>query len=91
MLSPSPLNLNKQMLPAPLPKRKEKSALKLLQAPASADQSPVSVSHMWLNFTSYSVQDGEVDAEELQRCLTQSGFTGSYSRKCDTLCTNEDS
>lgn len=27
------------------------------------------------------MQDGEVDAEELQRCLTQSGFSGSYSRK----------
>lgn len=26
-------------------------------------------------------QDGEIDAEELQRCLTQAGFTGSYSRK----------
>lgn len=31
--------------------------------------------------TSCSVQDGEIDAEELQRCLTQAGFTGSYSRK----------
>lgn len=30
---------------------------------------------------SCSIQDGEVDAEELQRCLSQSGFTGSYTRK----------
>lgn len=34
---------------------------------------------MWGYFTAIAGQDGEVDAEELQRCLTQSGFTGSYS------------
>lgn len=54
-----------------------------------ADQSLVPASNTWLNFASYSVQDGEVDAEELQRCLTQSGFTGSYSRKCkDSITSN---
>lgn len=26
-------------------------------------------------------QDGQIDAEELQRCLTQSGMTGSYQRE----------
>ncbi|XP_019960058.2 grancalcin-like [Paralichthys olivaceus] len=34
---------------------------------------------MWGYFTAIAGQDGEVDAEELQRCLTQSGFTGSYT------------
>lgn len=34
---------------------------------------------MWGYFTSIAGQDGEVDAEELQRCLTQANFTGSYS------------
>lgn len=34
---------------------------------------------MWGYFTAIAGQDGEVDAEELQRCLTQSGFTGGYS------------
>ncbi|XP_031708011.1 grancalcin-like [Anarrhichthys ocellatus] len=38
-----------------------------------------SESHASLNVPSCSSQDGEIDAEELQRCLTQSGFTGSYS------------
>ncbi|XP_066520204.1 grancalcin [Hoplias malabaricus] len=33
---------------------------------------------MWGYFTAIAGQDGEVDAEELQRCLTQSGFSGSY-------------
>lgn len=61
-----------------------------------AGQSPQKVfysceSHTWLNITSCSVQDGEVDAEELQRCLTQSGFSGSYTRKLPTLpSTKED-
>jgi hypothetical protein len=27
------------------------------------------------------LQDGEVDAEELQRCLTQSGISGTYARE----------
>ncbi|XP_069579407.1 grancalcin-like isoform X2 [Brachyistius frenatus] len=30
-------------------------------------------------FTAIAGQDGEIDAEELQRCLTQAGFTGSYA------------
>lgn len=30
------------------------------------------------------LQDGEVDAEELQRCLTQSGISGTYAR--ETMC-----
>uniref|UniRef100_A0A8C6TJD7 Grancalcin n=1 Tax=Neogobius melanostomus TaxID=47308 RepID=A0A8C6TJD7_9GOBI len=34
---------------------------------------------LWGYFTSIAGQDGEVDAEELQRCLTQANFTGSYS------------
>ncbi|KAJ8394520.1 hypothetical protein AAFF_G00045300 [Aldrovandia affinis] len=34
---------------------------------------------MWSYFTAIAGQDGEIDAEELQRCLTQSGFSGSYS------------
>ncbi|KAK5875152.1 hypothetical protein CesoFtcFv8_027667 [Champsocephalus esox] len=42
-------------------------------APAAANDP------MWGYFTAIAGQDGEVDAEELQRCLTQSGFTGSYS------------
>ncbi|KAM6178330.1 grancalcin [Rhynchocyon petersi] len=34
---------------------------------------------MWTYFTAVAGQDGEVDAEELQRCLTQSGISGTYS------------
>lgn len=34
---------------------------------------------MWTYFTAVAGQDGEVDAEELQRCLTQSGISGSYA------------
>ncbi|XP_077571683.1 sorcin-like [Stigmatopora nigra] len=33
----------------------------------------------WGFFTAIAGQDGEVDAVELQRCLTQAGFTGTYS------------
>ncbi|EHA97472.1 Grancalcin [Heterocephalus glaber] len=40
---------------------------------SSADDS------MWTYFTAIAGQDGEVDAEELQRCLTQSGISGTYS------------
>ena len=59
-----------------------------------ADQSPYNLFFFFflnpselkcLNTASCSVQDGEIDAEELQRCLTQSGFTGSYTRKFTTL------
>ncbi|EGW01902.1 Grancalcin, partial [Cricetulus griseus] len=35
---------------------------------------------MWTYFTAVAGQDGEVDAEELQRCLTQSGISGTYAR-----------
>ncbi|XP_036277915.1 grancalcin isoform X2 [Pipistrellus kuhlii] len=34
---------------------------------------------MWTYFTAVAGPDGEVDAEELQRCLTQSGISGTYS------------
>ncbi|XP_069472421.1 grancalcin isoform X2 [Ambystoma mexicanum] len=34
---------------------------------------------MWSYFTAVAGQDGEVDAEELQRCLTQSGLHGTYT------------
>ncbi|XP_028283383.1 grancalcin-like [Parambassis ranga] len=40
---------------------------------------PAANDPMWGYFTAIAGQDGEVDAEELQRCLTQAGFTGSYS------------
>ncbi|KAK5602491.1 hypothetical protein CRENBAI_010354 [Crenichthys baileyi] len=43
-------------------------------APPAASNDP-----MWGYFTAIAGQDGEVDAEELQRCLTQAGFTGSYN------------
>ncbi|XP_006747179.1 grancalcin-like, partial [Leptonychotes weddellii] len=36
---------------------------------------------MWTYFTAVAGQDGEVDAEELQKCLTQSGINGTYSRE----------
>ncbi|XP_074856793.1 grancalcin [Carettochelys insculpta] len=34
---------------------------------------------MWPYFAAIAGQDGEVDAGELQRCLTQSGISGTYS------------
>ncbi|XP_026069844.1 sorcin-like [Carassius auratus] len=42
--------------------------------PAPSTQDP-----MWGYFTAVAGQDGEVDAEELQRCLTQTGISGSYT------------
>ncbi|XP_056315662.1 grancalcin [Danio aesculapii] len=42
--------------------------------PAAPAQDP-----MWGYFTAIAGQDGEVDAEELQRCLTQTGISGSYT------------
>ncbi|KAI4880655.1 hypothetical protein NFI96_013441 [Prochilodus magdalenae] len=39
---------------------------------------PPSQDPMWGYFTAIAGQDGEVDAEELQRCLTQTGISGSY-------------
>uniref|UniRef100_A0A0E9X4G6 EF-hand domain-containing protein n=1 Tax=Anguilla anguilla TaxID=7936 RepID=A0A0E9X4G6_ANGAN len=44
-----------------------------------AAPSPAVNDPMWGYFTAIAGQDGEVDAEELQRCLTQSGFSGSYN------------
>ncbi|TSK62560.1 Grancalcin [Bagarius yarrelli] len=35
---------------------------------------------MWGYFIAIAGQDGEVDAEELQRCLTQTGISGTYAR-----------
>ncbi|NXS01847.1 SORCN protein, partial [Oxylabes madagascariensis] len=32
-------------------------------------------------FAAVGGQDGQIDADELQRCLTQSGIAGSYKRK----------
>ncbi|XP_029942079.1 grancalcin-like [Salarias fasciatus] len=40
---------------------------------------PAASDPMWGFFTAVAGQDGEVDAEELQTCLTQSGFSGSYT------------
>lgn len=40
---------------------------------------PAANDPMWGYFTAIAGQDGEVDAEELQRCLTQANFTGGYS------------
>ncbi|XP_039613437.1 sorcin [Polypterus senegalus] len=34
---------------------------------------------MWGYFTAIAGQDGEIDSEELQRCLTQTGIHGTYS------------
>uniref|UniRef100_A0A8C0ZW59 Sorcin n=1 Tax=Castor canadensis TaxID=51338 RepID=A0A8C0ZW59_CASCN len=32
-------------------------------------------------FSAVAGQDGQIDADELQRCLTQSGIAGGYKRK----------
>ncbi|KAM4601969.1 sorcin-like isoform 2-T2 [Polymixia lowei] len=40
---------------------------------------PAANDPMWGYFTSIAGQDGEIDAEELQRCLTQTGISGSYT------------
>ncbi|KAM9766775.1 grancalcin-like [Menidia menidia] len=40
---------------------------------------PAANDPMWGYFTAIAGQDGEIDAEELQRCLMQAGFTGSYT------------
>ncbi|NP_001083493.1 uncharacterized protein LOC398957 [Xenopus laevis] len=34
---------------------------------------------LWAYFRAVAGQDGEIDAEELQRCLTQAGIHGSYA------------
>lgn len=47
--------------------------------PAYSDSYPSAGDPMWMCFTAIAGQDGEVDAEELQKCLTQSGISGTYS------------
>ncbi|KAM9663908.1 grancalcin isoform 1-T1 [Trichechus inunguis] len=47
--------------------------------PAYSDSYPSASDPMWTYFSAVAGQDGEVDAEELQRCLTQSGISGTYS------------
>ncbi|KAK6483087.1 grancalcin-like [Huso huso] len=46
--------------------------------PGSFSGAPVN-DPMWSYFTAVAGQDGEIDSEELQRCLTQTGISGSYS------------
>uniref|UniRef100_A0A6Q2YJR4 EF-hand domain-containing protein n=1 Tax=Esox lucius TaxID=8010 RepID=A0A6Q2YJR4_ESOLU len=45
---------------------------------AAPPQQPVN-DPMWGYFTAIAGQDGEIDAEELQQCLTQSGISGTYA------------
>ncbi|XP_034032574.1 sorcin isoform X2 [Thalassophryne amazonica] len=40
---------------------------------------PMVGDQMWGYFSAVAGHDGEVDADELQRCLTQAGFTGTYT------------
>ncbi|XP_053071166.1 grancalcin isoform X3 [Acinonyx jubatus] len=47
--------------------------------PAYSDSYSSAGDPMWTYFTAVAGQDGEVDAEELQKCLTQSGISGTYS------------
>ncbi|XP_031414328.1 sorcin isoform X2 [Clupea harengus] len=47
--------------------------------PGTFAPQPAATDPMWGYFTAIAGQDGEIDAEELQRCLTQSGFSGSYT------------
>ncbi|XP_057680976.1 grancalcin [Corythoichthys intestinalis] len=47
--------------------------------PAYGTAGPAVNDPVWGYFTAIAGQDGEVDAVELQRCLTQAGFTGTYS------------
>ncbi|KAM5155714.1 grancalcin isoform 3-T3 [Callospermophilus lateralis] len=47
--------------------------------PAYSDNYSSADDAMWNYFTAVAGQDGEVDAEELQKCLTQSGISGTYS------------
>ena len=44
--------------------------------PPYSDSYPPAGDPMWTYFTAVAGQDGEVDAEELQKCLTQSGISG---------------
>ena len=36
---------------------------------------------MWGYFSAVAGADGQIDADELQRCLTSSGISGNYQRK----------
>ncbi|XP_012296008.2 grancalcin isoform X1 [Aotus nancymaae] len=47
--------------------------------PAYSDPYSSADDTMYAYFSAVAGQDGEVDAEELQRCLTQSGISGTYS------------
>ncbi|XP_024591742.1 grancalcin isoform X1 [Neophocaena asiaeorientalis asiaeorientalis] len=47
--------------------------------PAYPDSYSSAGDPMWTYFTAVADQDGEVDAEELQKCLTQSGISGTFS------------
>uniref|UniRef100_A0A8C5LDH4 Grancalcin n=1 Tax=Jaculus jaculus TaxID=51337 RepID=A0A8C5LDH4_JACJA len=47
--------------------------------PVHSDTCSSTDASMWTYFTAVAGQDGEVDAEELQRCLTQSGISGTYA------------
>lgn len=53
--------------------------------PAYSDSYSSAGDPMWTYFTAVAGQDGEVDAEELQKCLTQSGINGAYSREIFSL------
>ncbi|XP_076848723.1 grancalcin [Brachyhypopomus gauderio] len=45
---------------------------------SGAFSAPAAQDPMWNYFIAIAGQDGEVDAEELQKCLTQTGICGSY-------------
>ncbi|XP_018878146.1 grancalcin isoform X2 [Gorilla gorilla gorilla] len=47
--------------------------------PAYSDTYSSTGDSVYTYFSAVAGQDGEVDAEELQRCLTQSGINGTYS------------
>ncbi|CAN9498347.1 unnamed protein product [Ophioblennius macclurei] len=48
-------------------------------APSPVFAAPPTSDPSWAYFKSVAGLDGEVDAQELQTCLTQSGFSGSYN------------
>ncbi|KAL4675095.1 hypothetical protein H8957_008926 [Semnopithecus entellus] len=47
--------------------------------PAFSDTYSSAGDSVYTYFSAVAGQDGELDAEELQRCLTQSGISGTYS------------
>uniref|UniRef100_I0FQL4 Grancalcin n=2 Tax=Macaca TaxID=9539 RepID=I0FQL4_MACMU len=47
--------------------------------PAFSDAYSSAGDSVYTYFSAVAGQDGELDAEELQRCLTQSGISGTYS------------